>query len=74
MAGGTTGHHRDSVEEASAAYAGEPASASDAAFADDVADAPTPEDLDARERNFARPRKPMGPVADEVPETRPEEG
>ncbi len=69
-AGGDQGYE---AEEASVAHAGEPQQADDSrALAEERG--PNPEDLDAREANFAGPRKPMGPGASETSATDPDEG
>jgi hypothetical protein len=59
------------AQDAAVASAGEPQQLDDRAPA--AAAAPTAEDLDAREANFTRPRKAMGPETDDAPETIPEE-
>jgi hypothetical protein len=63
-------------EDAALAQAGGPHGSTEAreeAVREEVArEAPTPEELDAREEHFTGPRKPMGPTED-VDETTPEE-
>jgi len=62
------------AQDAAVASAGEPQQLDEEApAAAAVDDAPTAEDLDAREANFTRPRKAMGPETDDAPETIPEE-
>jgi hypothetical protein len=58
------------AEDAALASAGAPSE--EAEEAREEVSSPTPEELDAREENFARPRKPMGPTQ-EVAETIPDE-
>ena len=60
------------AEDAALAQAGEPHGSSDERAEAFDEGAPTPEELDAREENFSRPRKTMGP-GQEVPETIPGE-
>jgi len=57
------------AEDAALASAGEPHTEEEAK---EEIRPPTPEELDAREENFAGPRKPMGPTQDAA-ETIPEE-
>lgn len=59
------------AEDAALASAGEPHSEEAEEPREEIR-SPTPEELDAREENFARPRKPMGPTQDAA-ETIPEE-
>jgi hypothetical protein len=60
------------AESASVADAGEPQRSEAGGPQEDVAP-PSPQDLDARDEQFSRPRKPMGPVDSANPETVPTE-
>jgi hypothetical protein len=60
------------AESASVADAGEPQRSEAGGPQEDVAP-PSPQDLDARDEQFSRPRKPMGPVDTANPETVPTE-
>lgn len=60
------------AEDAALAQAGEPSEPSEA-LEETPDGTPTPEELDARNEHFNRPRKPMGPTPGQVPETIPEE-
>jgi hypothetical protein len=60
------------AESASVADAGEPQRSEAGGPQEDVAP-PSPQDLDARDEQFSRPRKPMGPVDSANPETVPAE-
>jgi hypothetical protein len=63
---------RDGHEDASVAFAGEAQHAVEGQGVMADRPGPTPEELDAREEQFNRPRKPMGPVDEEdVPPTTP---
>ncbi|MCX4964216.1 hypothetical protein OHA98_05175 [Streptomyces sp. NBC_00654] len=67
------------AEDAALAHAGEAQSLpgpGEPQAMDESADqpkTPTTKQLDARERKFTGPRKPMGPTQGQVPETVPEE-
>lgn len=60
------------AESASVADAGEPQRSEAGGPQEEVAP-PSPQDLDARDEQFSRPRKPMGPVDSANPETVPTE-
>ena len=60
------------AESASVADAGEPQRSEAGGPQEDVAP-PSPQDLDARDEQFSRPRKPMGPVDTANHETVPTE-
>jgi hypothetical protein len=62
------------AESASVGQAGEPQRADRAGGPQEEQAPPTPEELDARDEVFSRPRKPMGPVETGNPETIPDEG
>jgi hypothetical protein len=68
----TSNPQEEGSEDAALAQAGEPQEESEALEARPDEGAPSPEELDAREERFTRPRKPMGPTR-EVEETVPEE-
>jgi hypothetical protein len=68
---------QDEAIDASVSHAGEPHGSTDTRdVTREEGVGPAPEDLDAREEAFTRPRKPMGPTErqDDVPETIPPEG
>ncbi|CAL9663061.1 hypothetical protein SUDANB108_07105 [Streptomyces sp. enrichment culture] len=56
--------------EAQSLPQGEPRALDESA---DQPEKPTPHQLDARERRFTGPRKPMGPAQGQAPESVPEE-
>jgi hypothetical protein len=72
MSQDNSGTPMEMAESASVADAGEPQRSEAGGPQEDVAP-PSPQDLDARDEHFSRPRKPMGPVDTANPETVPTE-
>ena len=72
MSQDTSGTPTEMAESASVADAGEPQRA-EAGGPQEREAPPSPQDLDARDEQFSRPRKPMGPVESANPETIPTE-
>ncbi len=72
MSQDSSGTTSEMAESASVADAGEPERLEEGGPQEDIAP-PSPQDLDARDEQFSRPRKPMGPVDTANPETIPTE-
>ncbi|MBA2308087.1 MAG: hypothetical protein H0W01_02020 [Pseudonocardiales bacterium] len=72
MSDGTDRPKSEHAQDAALAHAGEPQRSSEAREARADEQAPSREELDAREERVTRPRKPMGPT-NEVEQTLPEE-
>jgi hypothetical protein len=72
MTSGSDRPVNDSAETAFVGNAGRPQRAEELGPHEDQAP-PTDEELDAREDRFTRPRKPMGPVESNTPESVPDD-